>query len=111
MIYDIVMEESYKQGYTKGCEDTKKDLEALKKELEFTRRFIHDHGMEFALASEWEKAGKSGSVSEGRRGHWIKHGTGKDEFVECSECHVCGRIQWAKCPVCETKMGAISDKG
>ena len=44
----IAMEESYKNGYAKGCDDTRRKLEA---ELEFTRKFIHDNGLESALAS------------------------------------------------------------
>lgn len=40
----------------------------------------------------------------GKKGHWITHGTGKDAWAECSECHVCGSPQWKICPVCETKM-------
>lgn len=37
-------------------------------------------------------------------GYWIKHGTGENAYVECSECHVCGNPAWKVCPVCETKM-------
>ena len=82
MILDIyiAMEESYKNGYRKGCEDTRKELEAelkderyrhdryvdfelaeaeelrkAREELAFTRKFIHEHGLEFELASEWAK--------------------------------------------------------
>lgn len=41
------------------CERVADALEALycfkNKELEFTRNFIHEHGLEFALASAWSK--------------------------------------------------------
>ena len=31
-------------------------------ELQFTRRFIHEHGLEFALASAWERRKKDGNT-------------------------------------------------
>ena len=73
----IATEESYKNGYRKGCEDTRRKLEA---ELAFTRKFIHDHGLEFALASAWEKAGHPPMMQ--RRGHWIQ----KNGVIFCSVC-------------------------
>lgn len=70
MIYEAVMEESYKKGYAKGYADGKGDSE--------------------------------------KRGHWIIHSSGTgayaNNWVECSECHVCGSPHWKVCPVCETKM-------
>ena len=30
-------------------------IDKYETELEFTRKFIHKHGLEFALASEWNK--------------------------------------------------------
>ena len=30
-------------------------LEQLDKEVKFTRKFIHEHGLEFELASAWDK--------------------------------------------------------
>ena len=33
-------------------------LMRMEKELEFTRQFIHDQGLEFALASAWEAKNK-----------------------------------------------------
>lgn len=89
------MEESYKNGYAKGCDDTRRELEA---ELAFTRKFIHDHGLEFALASAWEKAGNPPMMQQ--RGHWIQ----KNGVIFCSECMTCGSPHWKVCPVCETKM-------
>ena len=79
----IAMEESYKK---------------LEAELDFTRKFIHDQGLEFALASAWEKAGHPPMMQ--RRGHWIQ----RNGICSCSECMVCGSPQWKVCPVCETKM-------
>jgi hypothetical protein len=41
------------------CERVSDALEALhcfkNEELEFTRKFIYEHGLEFALASAWDK--------------------------------------------------------
>ena len=101
----------YKNGYEKGCEDSDKKYEALKEELQFTRQFIHDHGLEFALASEWEKAKQSSSAAEEKRGHWITHSIGLNTWAECSNCLTCGSPHWKVCPVCEAKMEEISDKG
>ena len=56
--------ESLQKRYTtqhngQMCERVDDALEALYrfkcKELEFTRKFIHEHGLEFALASAWDK--------------------------------------------------------
>jgi hypothetical protein len=105
-----ISEMSYKNGYAKGCEDTEKKYTAMKEELEFTRKFIHSQGLEFAIISEWRKAGKSEPAAEEKRGHWIirsyGHGDNATNWAECSECHVCGSPQWKVCPVCETKMVA-----
>ena len=56
--------ESLQKRYTtqhngQMCERVSDALEALYcfkgEELEFTRMFIHEHGLEFALASAWDK--------------------------------------------------------
>ncbi len=56
--------ESLQKRYTtqhngQMCERVADALEALycfkSEELEFTRKFIHEQGLEFALASEWNK--------------------------------------------------------
>ena len=39
-----------------------------------------------------------------RHGRWVIRGNGKEAFVACSFCYVCGSPQWKVCPVCETKM-------
>ena len=106
-----ISEMSYKNGYEKGCEDTDKKYEALKEELQFTRQFIHNHGLEFALASEWEKAKQSSSAAEEKRGRWITHSRGLNTWAECSNCLTCGSPHLKVCPVCETKMEEISGKG
>lgn len=102
-----IAEMSYNNGYSKGCEDNKKEYEALKTELMFTRQFIRHHGLEFALASAWEKAGHSGSAVEEKRGHWIINSRGLNAWAECSECLTCGSPHWKVCPVCETRMEPI----
>ena len=40
---------------TKPLSQTTRLMYEYKIELEFTRNFIHEHGLEFALASAWEK--------------------------------------------------------
>lgn len=35
-------------------------LEQLYEEVMFTRKFIHEHGLEFALAAEWDKEKEDG---------------------------------------------------
>lgn len=91
----IAMEESYKNGYAKGCEDTESKLRT---ELEFTRKFIHDQGLEFELASAWEKDGHPAMMY--RHGLWLQ----KNGFCYCSVCMTCGSPEWKRCPVCEAKM-------
>ena len=38
----------------------RKTIEDLEEEARFTRQFIHEHGLEFALASAWERRKKDG---------------------------------------------------
>ena len=40
---------------TKILEQVNKLADRYRTELEFTRKFIHEHGLEFALASAWDK--------------------------------------------------------
>lgn len=42
---------------------------------------------------------------EPKRAVWLK----KNEYCECSECHVCGSPLWKVCPVCESKMEVMDD--
>ena len=35
-------------------------LESLYREIMFTRKFIHEHGLEFELASDWEREKRDG---------------------------------------------------
>ena len=37
-----------------------KRLELVTIEVEFTRQFVHDHGLEYALASAWERRCEDG---------------------------------------------------
>lgn len=37
-------------------------LEQLYKEVMFTRKFIHEHGLEFELASAWDKEKEDGKL-------------------------------------------------
>lgn len=48
-----------------SCCSTEEAIEAWNRraeseELKFTRQFIHEHGLDFALASAWEKEKKDG---------------------------------------------------
>lgn len=53
-------------GVTLGKEKAKEkateawNRRAESEELAFTRKFIHEHGLDFALASAWEKEKKDG---------------------------------------------------
>ena len=50
-------------------------------------------------------ADASGSA---RKGRWIVHNRGLNNWVECSECLTCGSPHWKVCPVCEARM-EVSD--
>ena len=43
------------RSITKTLEQVNNLVDNYKAELEFTRKFIHDHGLEFALASAWDR--------------------------------------------------------
>lgn len=60
MILDIyiAMEESYKNGYRKGCEDTKKEIEAKQKR---GRWLIHSNG-KGDHANNWAECPNAGSA-------------------------------------------------
>ena len=40
---------------TKTLEQVNNLVDKYKTELEFTRKFVHEHGLEFALASAWDE--------------------------------------------------------
>jgi hypothetical protein len=62
---------------------------------------------EMAYNNGYDKGYEDGKNSV-KHGHWIVRGHKGIEWVECSECHVCGSPNWKVCPVCETKM-VVSD--
>lgn len=45
----------YDRDITKTLEQVNNLVDKYKTELEFTRKFIHEHGLEFELASAWDK--------------------------------------------------------
>lgn len=58
---------------------------------------------EMAFKNGYEK-GYADAKAEEKHGRWIRHKRGKQTWVECSECLVCGSPAWKRCPVCEAKM-------
>ena len=50
-------EQAYKNGYAKGYADAMEQWSRRtdNEELKFVRQFIHEHGLEFALMSAWNK--------------------------------------------------------
>ena len=63
---------------------------------------------EMSYNNGYEKGFADGKNESAKRGRWIIHSNGRGKhatnWVECSECRVCGSPQWKVCPVCETKM-------
>lgn len=59
--------------------------------------------MEESYKNGYAKGYEDGK-SSARRGHWIIHNRGTNNWAECSECLTCGSPHWKVCPVCETKM-------
>ena len=55
--YDVVhiIDGKYDNDMTKTLEQVIELVNKYKAELEFTRNFIHEHGLEFELASAWDK--------------------------------------------------------
>lgn len=43
-------------------------------------------------------------VVEVKRGRWISHNKGMNNWVECSECNTVGSPFWKGCPVCLARM-------
>lgn len=54
---------TYKEAKAEMIEAWNRRTES--EELQFTRKFIHEHGLEFALASAWERRKKDGIRKEG----------------------------------------------
>lgn len=51
----IIISKYLDDYYTKILKQANNLVDKYKTELEFTRKFIHEHGLEFALASAWDK--------------------------------------------------------
>ena len=51
----IIISKYLDDYYTRTLKQVNSLVDEYKTELEFTRKFIHEHGLEFALASEWDK--------------------------------------------------------
>jgi len=108
----IAMEESYKNGYVKGCEDTKKMItEDVIQKLKVTdQRCAFRYGRGHVFQCRIQGGGidifveqdipLGDSCSEEKHGRWIQ----KKDTCFCSECMVSGSPRWKRCPVCEAKM-------
>ena len=44
-----------------------------------------------------------------KRGRWIPHNKGQNNWVECSRCNTAGSPFWKCCPVCEARMDGDED--
>lgn len=44
-----------------------------------------------------------------KRGWWIHHNKGQNNWVECSECNTVGSPFWKCCPVCEARVNGEED--
>lgn len=53
-VVDIIISK-HNRDMTKTLKQANSLVDEYKAELEFTRKFIHEHGLEFALASEWDR--------------------------------------------------------
>ncbi len=51
----IIISKYQEDSYTKTLKALNEIVDKYRTELEFTRKFIHEHGLEFELASEWDK--------------------------------------------------------
>ena len=51
----IIISKYQEDRYTRTLKALNEVVDKYKTELEFTRKFIHEHGLEFALASAWDK--------------------------------------------------------
>ena len=51
----IVISKYQEDSHTRTLKALNEIVDKYKTELEFTRKFIHEHGLEFALASAWDK--------------------------------------------------------
>lgn len=51
----IIISKYQEDSYTRTLKALNDIVDKYKTELDFTRKFIHEHGLEFALASAWNK--------------------------------------------------------
>lgn len=51
----IIISKYQEDSHTRTLKALNEVVDKYKTELEFTRKFIHEHGLEFALASAWDK--------------------------------------------------------
>ena len=51
----IVISKYQEDSHTRTLKGLNEVVDKYRTELEFTRKFIHEHGLEFALASAWDK--------------------------------------------------------
>lgn len=109
----IAMEESYKNGYLKGVEDTKKTIsqDVIQKLQVTDQRIRYRYGKGLVFQCRIQGGGVDIFVEqevepylpeEYQEGHgrWIV----KKDSCFCSECMVSGSPQWKRCPVCEVTM-------
>lgn len=51
----IIISKYQENSHTRTLKGLNEIIDKYETELEFTRKFVHEHGLEFALASEWSK--------------------------------------------------------
>lgn len=51
----IIISKYQEDSHTRTLKALNEIVDKYKTELEFTRKFIHEHGLEFSLASAWDK--------------------------------------------------------
>ena len=54
-VVNVVASKHQEDSHTRTLTGLLEIIDQYETELEFTRKFIHKHGLEFALASEWNK--------------------------------------------------------
>lgn len=51
----VIISRYQEDSHTRTLKGLNEIIDKYETELEFTRKFVHEHGLEFALASEWSK--------------------------------------------------------
>lgn len=51
----VIISKYQEDSHTRTLKGLNEIIDKYETELEFTRKFVHEHGLEFALASEWSK--------------------------------------------------------